>query len=73
MPSHSQFVCRRAVCIAAEEQGVPQVVPIQLSEIEALSSVRIYIAKDLRQPDSRALGLKVTSILPTIPYPVPLH
>lgn len=50
---------RRAVCLAAEDHGVPQVVPIQLSEVEALSSVRIYIAKDLRQPDSRALGLKV--------------
>ena len=34
-------------------------VPIQLSEVDALSSVRIYIAKDLRQADSRALGLKV--------------
>ena len=48
------------MCLAAEEVGVPQVVPIQLSEIESLSSVRIYIAKDLRQTDSKALGLKVS-------------
>ena len=42
---------------------MPQVVPIQLSEIESLSSVRIYIAKDLRQTDSKALGLKVSKLL----------
>lgn len=52
-------LCRRAVCLPAEEAGVPQVVPIQLSEVDALSSVRIFIAKDLRQSESRALGLKV--------------
>ncbi len=51
--------CRRAVCLPADESGVPQVVPIQLDEVDALSSVRIYIPKDLRQPDARVLGLKV--------------
>ena len=51
--------CRRAVCVAADASGSPQVVPIHLDEIDALSSVRIYIPKDLRQADARALGLKV--------------
>jgi len=51
--------CRRAVCLPADASGSPQVVPIQLDEIDALSSVRIYIPKDLRQADARALGLKV--------------
>jgi len=36
---------------------------MHLDEIDALSSVRIYIPKDLRQADARALGLKV---LPSI-------
>ena len=43
----------------AAGQGVPQVVPCQLSELAALSSVRIYISKDLRPLESRQLGLKV--------------
>ena len=49
------------MCLPAEDEGSggPQVVPIQLEEVEALSSVRIYIPKDLRQADARALGLKV--------------
>jgi len=51
--------CRRAVCLPADASGSPQVVPIHLDEIDALSSVRIYIPKDLRQADARALGLKV--------------
>ena len=51
--------CRRAVCVPADASGTPQVVPIHLDEIDALSSVRIYIPKDLRQADARALGLKV--------------
>ncbi len=51
--------CRRAACVAADASGSPQVVPIHLDEIDALSSVRIYIPKDLRQADARALGLKV--------------
>ncbi|DBA84763.1 hypothetical protein WJX77_001199 [Trebouxia sp. C0004] len=49
---------RRAVCLPADASGSPQVVPIHLDEIDALSSVRIYIPKDLRQADARALGLK---------------
>ena len=51
------------MCLPADENGVAQVVPVQLQEIDALSSVRIYISKDLRQPDARALGLKVTHLL----------
>ena len=47
------------MCVPADESGTPQVVPIQLDEVDALSSVRIYIPKDLRQPDARTLGLKV--------------
>ncbi len=47
----------------ADASGSPQVVPMHLDEIDALSSVRIYIPKDLRQADARALGLKV---LPSI-------
>ena len=35
-------------------------VPVRLEEVEALSSVRIYIPKDLRPPEARALGIKVT-------------
>jgi len=49
--------------VPADASGSPQVVPIHLDEIDALSSVRIYIPKDLRQADARALGLKV---LPSI-------
>lgn len=49
------------MCVAADESGTPQVVPLHLDEVDALSSVRIYIPKDLRQPDARTLGLKVLS------------
>ena len=47
------------MCVAADESGIAQVVPIKLDEVDAVSSVRIYIPKDLRQPDARALALKV--------------
>ncbi|KAL3145466.1 hypothetical protein ABBQ32_003293 [Trebouxia sp. C0010 RCD-2024] len=49
---------RRAVCLPSDEEGVPSVVPVRLEEVEGLSSVRIYIPKDLRQPEARALGIK---------------
>ena len=45
--------------MASDQAGSPQVVPDKLEELEALSSVRIYLSKDLRQPDARALGIKV--------------
>ena len=38
---------------------MPCVVPVHLDELDAVSSVRIYIPKDLRQPEARALGIKV--------------
>lgn len=59
--------CRRAVCLPSDEEGVPSVVPVRLEEVEGLSSVRIYIPKDLRQPEARALGIKVTRP-PYIPF-----
>ena len=34
--------------------------PLQLHELDCLSSVRIYIPKDLRPPDARQLALKVS-------------
>ena len=34
-------------------------VPVQLQELDCLSSVRIYIPKDLRPPDARQMALKV--------------
>lgn len=52
---------RRPQLVPASGQGVPQVVPCQLSELAALSSVRIYISKDLRPLESRQLGLKAVS------------
>lgn len=51
---------RRPVLVDARVQGVPYVVPVQLQELDALSSVRIYIPKDLRSTDARTLALKVT-------------
>ena len=49
----------------AAGQGVPQVVPCRLSESAALSSVRIYISKDLRPLESRQLTLKVRLMAPS--------
>ena len=62
--------CRRAVCLPADASGSPQVVPIHLDEIDALSSVRIYIPKDLRSADARALGLKVLPEIVSSSFPV---
>ena len=56
---HVLLCRRRPQLVPATGQGVPQVVPCQLSELAALSSVRIYISKDLRPLDSRQLALKV--------------
>ena len=39
--------------------GQAAVVPVQLQELDCLSSVRIYIPKDLRPPDARQMALKV--------------
>ena len=50
---------RRPTLVDARSEGVPFVVPVALQEVDALSSVRIYIPKDLRPPDARTLALKV--------------
>lgn len=51
--------CRRPKLVAACTPGQAAVVPVQLQELDCLSSVRIYIPKDLRPPDARQLALKV--------------
>lgn len=56
-------MCRRPVLVGARSSGIPCVVPVQLPELAAFSSVRIYIPKDLRPPDARALALKVSSLI----------
>lgn len=38
---------------------MPLVVPVSLEEVCALSSIRVYIPKDLRTQEARALGVKV--------------
>ena len=53
-------ICRRAICLPSDEDGTPCIVPVHLHELDTVSSMRIYIPKDLRQPDARALGIKVT-------------
>ena len=45
--------------MSAREPGSGAVVPVQLQELDCLSSVRIYIPKDLRPPDARQMALKV--------------
>lgn len=57
------FLHRRAVLRSANQIGTPLVVPIALSEVVALSSIRVYIPKDLRTPEARALGIKVSKDL----------
>ncbi len=53
-------LCRRPRLVRAQDPGLAAVVPVQLQEIDSLSSVRIYIPKDLRPPDARQMTLKVT-------------
>ena len=50
---------RRAVLMPPTLAGTPLVVPVALTEVVALSSIRVYIPKDLRTPEARALGIKV--------------
>jgi len=54
------ILCRRPRLKPAQDPGSAAVVPVQLQEIYCLSSVRIYIPKDLRPPDARQMALKVT-------------
>ena len=53
---------RRPRLADASTPGQAAVVPMQLQELDCLSSVRIYIPKDLRPPDARQMALKVRSI-----------
>ena len=50
---------RRPRLANASTPGQAAVVPVQLQELDCLSSVRIYIPKDLRPPDARQMALKV--------------
>lgn len=50
--------------MSARSSGVACVVPVQLDELAAFSSVRIYVPKDLRPPDARSLALKVHPFAP---------
>ena len=54
-----EWTCRRPKLVAASTAGQAAVVPVQLQELDCLSSVRIYIPKDLRPPDAREMALKV--------------
>lgn len=55
---------RRPVLVSARSSGVACVVPVQLDELAAFSSVRIYVPNDLRPPDARSLALKVHPFAP---------
>lgn len=56
-------MCRRALPLpAGQPGGVPLVVPVSLEEVCALSSIRVYIPKDLRTQEARALGVKVRAL-----------
>eukprot|EP00887_Chlorella_sp_A99_P001342 scaffold14.g1342.t1 len=54
--SAQQNSSRRAVPISAQQGGVPLVVPVSLQELASISSVRIFIPRDLRPPEARARG-----------------
>ncbi len=56
---HDWRLCRRPTFVAAGAPGAPLVVPVVLTEVDQLSSVRIYIPRDLRQPEARAVVVKV--------------
>ncbi len=59
------YLCRRPRLVSAQSPGTTAVVPVQLHELDCLSSVRIYIPKDLRPPDARQLALKVSTCKPS--------
>lgn len=50
---HHGATKRRAVPVAPTAKGLPTVIPIALSELAALSSLRIYIPQDLRTQEAR--------------------
>ena len=63
-PTRAPGSCEcRPVPVGAGQEGVPLVVPIALEEVTALSSLRVYIPKDLRTPEARTLGVKVRPLL----------
>ena len=60
LPEMRILARRRPRLVSAQDPGSGAVVPVQLQELDCLSSVRIYIPKDLRPPDARQMALKVT-------------
>jgi ATP-dependent RNA helicase DOB1 len=50
---------RRAIPVSASVKGVPLVISSSLNEVTAFSSIRVYVPKDLRAPEQRALAVKV--------------
>lgn len=48
----------RTRLLQPKEKGSPQVVSLPLSQIDRLSSVRIYLQKDLRGAEARQAGVK---------------
>ncbi len=59
--------------MSAREPGSGAVVPVQLQELDCLSSVRIYIPKDLRPPDARQMALKVSHLCRPDPHSAVWH
>jgi len=51
--------CRQFKLVGAKEEGTAQVVMLPLEQIVALSSVRVFIHKDLRPPENCQHGIKV--------------
>ena len=63
LPEHSSMGgcrgCRQCRLVDAREEGTPQVVMVTLQQLAALSSVRVFIHKDLRPPEHCQHGVMV--------------
>ena len=57
-----QTSCRQFRLVEAQEEGTAQVVMLPLQQITAISSVRVFIHKDLRPPENCQHGIKVNII-----------
>lgn len=44
--------------LPADSRGSPLIVPFPLEQVDAFSSIRMYVAKDLRQPEPRATAVQ---------------
>eukprot|EP00884_Botryococcus_braunii_P015661 jgi/Botrbrau1/2779/Bobra.0164s0056.1 len=54
-------------------EGTPQVLPLTLPNLDVLSSIRLFLPKDLRPPDARRLALKtLDEVLQRFPDGVPV-